>query len=243
MIRFYKTILFNFHLIISYLFKMKKAIKNKSYTDEMRFALGNELIETVSKKGKISIQVFGKENLPKENGYVMYSNHQGKYDALSILRTLNNPVRVVIDKKSCNNILINSYIKLTSSKPLNKDNAREGVSLFKEIGQEVLDGKNYLIFPEGYYEDNHNSLLEFQTGCMHFLTKVKCPVVPVCIYDSYKVYGINSLKPVTSYVYFLKPIMPEEYEGLNKKEIMELIREKIQEKLDDLNNANKLQSL
>ena len=61
----------------------------------------------------------------------------------------------------------------------------------------------------------------------------KTPVVPVCIIDSYKSMNVNNFKPCTTQVHFLKPIPYSEYEGMRKVELCELVKQRIQEKLDE----------
>ncbi len=236
MSRFVKVILCNFHLVIYYVIKMRKINNSKktNYTKEEKYSLAQKIVNLVSRKGKISVDVYGIENLPKENGYILYPNHQGKYDALAIIRTHEQPVSVVIDKKVCTNPLLNNFLKLTNSKILDKENPRQGIKLFREIEDEVQQGNNFLIFAEGKYEDNHNNLQEFNTGCMRFLYKAKCPIIPVTLFDTYKPFGVNSLKKVSCEVHYLKPIYYEEYENLNKVEIAALIKNRIQEKLDEI---------
>ena len=39
---------------------------------------------------------YGMENLPKEGGYVMFPNHQGKYDALGIVYTHKKPCTIPV---------------------------------------------------------------------------------------------------------------------------------------------------
>ena len=73
---------------------------------------------------------------------------------------------------------------------------------------------------------------------MHFVFHTKCPIVPVTLYDTYKVYGVNSLKRVSCEVHYLKPIPYEEYHGLDKNELASLVKSKIQEKLDELNASH-----
>ena len=71
---------------------------------------------------------------------------------------------------------------------------------------------------------------------MHFLHKVKCPVVPVCLYDTYKVYNVNSLKKVKCSVHYLDPIYYDEYKELGLKQISELVKERIRIKIEELDN-------
>ena len=84
------------------------------------------------------------------------------------------------------------------------------------------------------YDDNHNELQDFQTGCLKFLYKTKSTIVPICLYDTYKVFGTNSLKPVTCEIHYLAPILYSEYKDLSKVELAELVKSRIQEKLDEI---------
>lgn len=56
--------------------------------------------------------------------------------------------------------------------------------------------------------------------------------MPVAIIDSYKPFGVNSLRRVKTQVHFLAPIFFEEYAQLNTREIAELVKSRISEKVD-----------
>ena len=55
----------------------------------------------------------------------------------------------------------------------------------------------------------------------------QAPIVPVAIIDSYKVFGINSLRKVKTQVHFLNPIFYEEYQGMSTPEIAQMVKERI----------------
>lgn len=234
MIRFFKIILFNFHLIIYHTIKMNKWHKNPNKTREEKYKYAQHIVNLVARKGKITTNAYGIENLPKEDGYVLFPNHQGKFDACAIILTHEKPVSVLIDKKACKNPLINNFLRMTGSKILDKENPKQGIRLFKEIENEVVDGKNFVIFAEGKYTDNHNNLQEFNTGCMRFLFKSHSPIVPTVVYDTYKPFGVNSLKKVSCEVHYLKPITYDEYKDLSKVELAALIKSRISDKLDEI---------
>ena len=42
------------------------------------------IFRTAVKSGNIELIVHGQENIPKENGFMIYSNHQGMFDILAI---------------------------------------------------------------------------------------------------------------------------------------------------------------
>ena len=70
-----------------------------SYTEKDRYAMVRHMIAVMKFNGKIHTKVYGVENLPQEGGYVMYPNHQGKYDVLGIMWAHKLPCTFVIDKK------------------------------------------------------------------------------------------------------------------------------------------------
>ena len=63
----------------------KMAQNHEKYSDMDRYLYAQHLVDCMNKAGKIVTEVYGQEKLPKEGGYVMYPNHQGKYDALGII--------------------------------------------------------------------------------------------------------------------------------------------------------------
>ncbi len=233
MLRLIWEVVFHMPSAVRLIMKMHKVNKSDKYSREDRLKCAREVVTEISQKGKITIHTEGLDNLPQENGYVMYANHQGKYDGLAISHTHPYGCSIIVNEKRAKNFMFKQFIKLTDSKTLKMDDFRSALNTFKEVEEEVkVEKKNYLIFPEGKYEDNKNEMIDFHTGCMKFVFKAKCPIVPVCLYDTYKVYGINSIKKVKCEVHYLMPIMYEEYKDLNKRELADLIKERIQERLD-----------
>lgn len=233
MLRFIYTIAGHLPTALYSIHKMRKAKKNLETLEE-KYVVGQSVIKTVIKKSRCKVNVYGLENIPQKSGMAVFSNHQGKFDALAIFDNFPKVLKVVIDDKASHAPIVDDFLNLIEAKRLQKDNMRQGIKLFKEVEEEVKEGINYLIFPEGEWHDNKNTLQEFKTGCMKFLYRAKCPIQPVCIYDTYKVYGINSLKKVECSVHYLKPIYFEEYENLTKQELADLVKSRIQEKLDEI---------
>ena len=90
-------------------------------------------------------------------------------------------------------------------------------------------------FPEGGYEfNNKNHVCDFKAGSFKIALKTKAPIVPVALIDSYKVFNSFCLGPVTTQVHYLKPILYDEYGGLKTHEIADLVKVRIQEKLDEV---------
>jgi 1-acyl-sn-glycerol-3-phosphate acyltransferase len=227
----FPAIIFN----IYYLPLMWYIAKNPDkYSEQTRYKVGRSLIRMIKRRGRITTISSGQEFLPKDGGYIMYSNHQGKYDMLGIVSTHDRPCAIVIDKKTTKEILPRLYTKLVKGQKLDKKDPRQQVKAISRVIKEIIEGRRYLLFPEGGYTDNKNTLLEFHPGSFKIPLKTKCPIVPVTIYDSYKPFTINSVKRVTTQVHYLEPIYYEQYAGMSTREICDMVYERISNKLAEI---------
>ncbi len=235
MLRFYYVALsspfFVAHMMLTY----RKYIKNpEKYNTEDRYRLAQRIMDHMRRRGRTTTKVFGLENLPDEGGYIVYSNHQGKYDALGIMLHHDKPMSVLMEKKQSEKILAKQVINLVDGKRLDFENPRQQLRVLSEIAKEVADGKKYLIFPEGKWGDNKNHLQKFNSGCFRCSIDSKTPIIPCILVDSYKALNGNSLKKCQTEVHYLPPIMYEEYKGLKKTQISEMVKGRIQDKLNEI---------
>lgn len=205
------------------------------YSEETRYELARHCVRLMKGTGVIRTKAFGQENLPIEGGYMLYPNHQGKYDALGIIHTHKKPCSIVMDKDKSNTILVREFIDLLQGKRLDKKDLRQALTIINEVSEEVKKGRKFILFPEGGYEfNNHNVLGDFKPGCFKIALKTHAPIVPVALIDSYRVFNSFWFGPVTTQVHYLKPIVYEEYGMLKTTEIAELVKKRIQEKIDEI---------
>lgn len=237
MIRFFYVIIINIFTALHFVNKMKYMINHQEkYSEEECYEVVRHIVWIMKFTGAIRTKVYGTENLPKEGGYVMYPNHQGKYDAYGIVYAHDKPCTVVMDIEKSYTILIREIIDLLKGKRLDKKDARQAMTIIKEVGKEVESGRRYVIFPEGGYGfNNRNRLQEFKAGCFKSSMKSKTPIVPVALIDSYKVFdGIRQFGIVTTQVHFLEPIYYEEYAGMKTPEIADLVKSRIQKRINEV---------
>ena len=233
MLRFYWVIFWNLYHIYM-IPKMSYMAKHTEKFDEAkRYKIARRAIYYMMRTGNIRTVCEGLENLPKDGGYVMYPNHQGKFDALSIMITHAKPCSVVVDDAVSYGILIKECIDLVEGKRMKLDDVRQALEIIKETSSEVKEGRRYIIFSEGGYATNGNTLQEFKPGSFKMAMMAKAPIVPVALTDSYKVFGENSLAPVTAKVHYLPPLYYEDYKDMNSREICALVKSQIQKAIDD----------
>lgn len=236
MLKLIYVILMNLHRAPYMISKMRnRADHPEKYTEEQRYALVHHVIYLMNKTGKITTEAYGLENLPQEGGYMMYPNHQGKYDVLGIMYTHKKPCSFVMDKNKSHTILVREFCDLVQGKRLEKDNPRQGITIINQVADDVAAGKRYILFPEGGYKfNNKNKVCDFKAGSFKIALKSKAPIIPIALIDSYKVFNSFHVGPLTTQVHYLKPIMYEEYKDLKTQEIAELVKQRIQEKIDEV---------
>ena len=236
MLKLIYVILMNLHRAPYMIPKMRnRADHPEKYTEEQRYALVHHVIYLMNKTGKITTEAYGLENLPGEGGYMMYPNHQGKYDVLGIMYTHKKPCSFVMDKNKSHTILVREFCDLVQGKRLEKDNPRQGITIINQVADDVAAGKRYILFPEGGYKfNNKNKVCDFKAGSFKIALKSKAPIIPIALIDSYKVFNSFHVGPLTTQVHYLKAIMYEEYKDLKTQEIAELVKQRIQEKIDEV---------
>lgn len=235
MLRFYYLIIISLPFILFYFAKTFYIERHDDkYTEEDRYAFAQRTLSILKRNGLIHTDVFGTENLPDEGGYVMYANHQGKYDAIGIISGHPKPCTVMIDDKRSHKPVTTQFITLIKGIRLDKTDMKKQMKTIMNVIAQVKKGRRIIIFPEGGYYHNRNEVLDFLPGAFKCAIKSQCPIVPVALIDSYKPFELNSLKPVTTQVHFLPPIPYADYEGLTSKEIADLTKSRIVEVINEV---------
>lgn len=212
-----------------WLYLICKYGNTEKYSEEERYRVLSNIVKKVNRAGNIKIISDGEENLPKENGYVLFPNHQGLFDALVLLETNKQPITFVMKKEIENQWFIKKIIKLLQAQIIDRDDIRQSMGVINAMTKEVKEGRNYVIFAEGTRSRKGNELLDFKGGSFKSAVNAKCPIIPVAIMDSYKVFDSKSIKKAIVRMAYLKPIYPEEYNKMKTTEIACIVKERIGE--------------
>ena len=174
----------------------------------------------------------GKENIPQENGFMMYANHQGMFDVIAIGATCDKPMAAVMKKELKDVPVLKQVMQCTNSFAMDREDVRQSLTVIQAVIQEVKKGRNYLIFPEGTRSKTGNTMGEFHGGSFRCAVKAKCPIVPVALVNSFAVLDQKGSKPLTVHISYLEPIPYEAYADLNTTELAALVKGRIQEEID-----------
>ena len=216
-------------------FKLCHYAKNvDKYPEQEKFNLIQTILGRAIKGGRVELVVTGQENIPSRNGSLLYSNHQGMFDILAIAASCINPIGVVLKKELYDIPFLHQIAVCTKSFAMDREDVRQSLTVIQNVTEEVKNGRNYLIFPEGTRSKQGNTMLDFHGGSFRCATKSQCPIIPIALVDCFKVLDEKGSAPVRVQVHYLKPILWEEYQGMKPAEVAALVKSRIQEKLDEV---------
>lgn len=201
-------------------------------TKERSFEFIKKLVKRANRTGRIKIEVNGLENLPKEDGYIFFPNHQGMFDVLVFLETCPRPFSFVFKKEVTNIPFAKQVIQALNSLAIDRSDLRQSMRVIQEMTRRVTAGENFLIFAEGTRSKQKNKMLDMKGGSFKSAVKAKCPIVPCALIDCYKPFDIPSIKPVEVKVFYLEPITYSEYKDMTTLEIAALVKSRIEKVLD-----------
>ena len=216
-------------------FKLCKYAKNpdkytrKEMADHIRY-----IMKIAVKSGNINLKVTGTEMFPKEDGFILYGNHQGMFDAVAMLAAFDRPLSAVFKKELSNIPFAKQVIACTESHAMDREDVRQSMEVILKTAKDVSEKKkNFVIFPEGTRSKNGNNMGEFHAGSFKCAQKAKCPIVPFAFIDSYHVLDKDGTDPMDVQLHFLDPIPYEEYKSLKTPELAALVKERIQKVIDE----------
>jgi 1-acyl-sn-glycerol-3-phosphate acyltransferase len=202
------------------------------YPEQEKFAHIRSVMHLAIHAGNVEVKVTGLENIPKENGYLLYGNHQGMFDVVALAATYPGALGCVFKKELANVPLLKQVIACTKSFAMDREDVRQSLTVIQNVTKEVQSGRNYLIFPEGTRSKNGNTMGEFHGGSFRCALKAKCPILPIAFVDSFKVLDQKGSKPLAMQIHYLPPISYEEYKDLKTIELAELVKSRIREVID-----------
>lgn len=230
--RIEKIILKNFWRIPGLLGKLNRRIRHpENYTDGERMEPIRVLYDIIKKSGDISVEISGKEHILSEGGFILYSNHQGLFDAVAIAGEIHTPVSPVINMEGMSDPLLKKFFACADALPVEQKDFRQSLQMFEEVKRRVEKGKVCLIFPEGKRNTQGNFLMEFQAESFDPAVETRCPIIPVALVDSFKPFDTDAEGHITVYIHILKPLLWIEYARMTTAEIVQTVQERIRKEM------------
>ena len=103
------------------------------YTEEERYRLLKYIDSKANKGGSVHIEAHGVENIPKENGFMFFPNHQGLYDVLAIIDACPVPFSVVAKKEIGNIPFLKQVFACMKAYLIDRDDVRQAMQVIIDV--------------------------------------------------------------------------------------------------------------
>lgn len=124
------------------------------------------------------IEFRGKENLPKEGGYIVCSNHTSDADPFFIAFAIKQDVSFMAKISLFKNFILRAI--LNGIKMIPVDRGAGDTKAIEECIKVVEEKKVLGIFPEGT-RSKTGELLKFKSGAMYIAKASGAGVIPICV--------------------------------------------------------------
>lgn len=222
--------------VIALIIQMGWYAKPKHQDYHKAYQILRKKAEKAVKAANVELKIKGIENIPKEDGFIFYPNHQGLFDVLVFLVSCSRPFAFVIKKESSNIIMLKQIIGAIGSIPMDRTDLKQSMQVINEVAERVKQGENFIIFPEGTRSRNGNKLLDFKAGSFKAATKAKCPIVPCALIDSYKPFDEKGIKKKTVKLIYLPAISYDTYGNMRTQDLAQMVKSQIEKAIYENEN-------
>lgn len=181
--KYIKYVRYVVYMLIMRLKGIKRAYIEKFKGEEEAWKYAQEVFRkwtyfTINIIG-MEIEVEGFENIPDKT-CVFMGNHQSILDIPVMRYSTQRTLDFVAKKELAKAPLIGYWITHVKSVTIDRDNVREGMKAINQAVNNIKDGYNFTIFPEGT-RSKDGKIHEFKKGSVKIATRSKAPIVPVAI--------------------------------------------------------------
>ena len=226
---------FVLYMLVSLLLRLRLAFIKKYGTKEQaeKFVhnFASNCTKSVIRKSGVKVNIVGLENLPSE-ACLFVPNHQGLFDLLILIGYINRPIGFIAKKETNKIPIISGWMKQMHCVFIDRKNIREGLKAINKGVENLKEGHSMVIFPEGTRSRSSN-IGEFKKGSMRLAIKSQCPIVPITIDGTYKIFEANHgiIAPGIVSVIINKPIYAEKFNEEEQGNLSNLVRNIIKENL------------
>lgn len=169
----------------------------------------------------VKIQVSGAEKIPTSQAVLYIGNHRGIFDILVTYPFLPGITGYVAKKKLKKIPILYHWMCLIKCLFLDREDPRQGLKTILQGIDYIKSGVSIFIFPEGTRGKTDRQMLPFKDGSFKLATKSLCPIVPVAIQNTSKVFEdqFPKMRKTNVSVCFCDPIYTD---ALSKEEIKKL---------------------
>jgi 1-acyl-sn-glycerol-3-phosphate acyltransferase len=188
----------------------------------IKHKMANQMVSIPLHLTRMKIEIIGKEHLPKDYGFTIYSNHTSLMDIPLYMYGFNDyPIAFLAKQKVKHIFSIGKWVESLGGVMIDRSNARKGAEAILKVIKHVKSGSTMVIFPEGTRGKEKGKLLPFKDGSFKVALKSKAPLVPMTILkENKKKWPRKNLVKIVVH----PPLAYEEIKGMKSQDLSDKVK-------------------
>jgi 1-acyl-sn-glycerol-3-phosphate acyltransferase len=180
------------------------------------------------------VTVIGKNNINKNQSYVIAANHQSLYDIFALYGWLPVDFRWVMKLELRHVPVLGYYCYKAGHIYIDRSDHQKAIDSINAAKNKISGGTCIVFFPEGT-RSMDGELIEFKKGAFKFALDINLPILPVTLVGTRDVLpaGTIGLFPGRAKLILHEPIEVSGYTEETLKDLMSRVRQSIQSGLDE----------
>ncbi|MBU1020516.1 MAG: 1-acyl-sn-glycerol-3-phosphate acyltransferase [Firmicutes bacterium] len=156
--------------------------KTKPQNSMLKHKIAKQMVSFPMHLTNMRVKVIGLENLPKDPGFSVYSNHTSLMDISVLMYKLYEYPVAFLAKEMVEHLpLVGKWTAKLGCVFIDRNNDRKGAESIINVIKNVKSGSTMVVFPEGTRGTEIGTMLEFKQGAFKVAIKSKAPLVPISI--------------------------------------------------------------
>lgn len=191
-------------------------------------------LNVILKISGTTIHAIGLENVPQDEPVLYVGNHRSYYDIVTCYTLVKNNTGFIAKKEMEKFPSVQRWMKYINCQFLDRENPREGLKTIRTCIDLIRSGTSIFVFPEGT-RSSEKDMLPFKEGSFRIAAKTGCPIIPVAIKDTEKIFEthIPKVEKQEVTIHFGTPIYPDQLSAADKKALGSYVQQVIQSMLEE----------
>lgn len=175
------------------------------------------------------VTVTGMDKIPKDTAVMYAANHHSFFDIVITYSMMPSLTGYIAKKEILKVPLLRVWMRYLNCLFLDRSDIKAGAKTILEAIAKIKAGISIFIFPEGTRCKIEGETLPFHEGSFKIATKGKCPIIPVCITKTNRIFEdhLPWIKREHVFIEYMDPVYPDQLDPKDQKALGAYIRELI----------------
>lgn len=190
--------------------------------------------------GGTKLTIIGEENVPKDTAVMYVGNHHSIFDVITTYTRVPGLTGYVAKKEIEKVPVLSHWMRHLNCYFLDRKDLKAGAKMIIDSVQKIKNGVSIFIFPEGTRSKDENVTLPFHEGSFKIATKSGCPIVPVVLTNTNRIFEdhLPWIKKTHVTIEYCEPVILSELPEDVRKSPANYVRDIIAKKYEENRKLN-----